>query len=88
MFFAYKGLQRCVRDDRYKPIEYVVNGVGTTQLFDILTDAQELNNLVDDANHAERLKRLRAELLRWRDELDDQASPHGKEFWQMYEVGE
>jgi len=84
MFFAYKGLHRCVRDERYKLIEYVVNGKQTTQLFDIRADPWELNNLADDATCTEHLKRLRAELLRWRDELDDQASSFGKKFWQTY----
>ena len=79
--FAYLGLQRAVRDDRWKLIEYVVDGVRTTQLFDLENDPFEMNNVAGDAASAQHLRRLREELVRWRDELDD---PYD-EFWNKYE---
>ena len=85
MYFAYTGLHRCVRDDRFKLVEYVVNGQRTTQFFDIVNDPWEQRNLANDARYADDVARLRGELLRWRDELDDGASPHGMKFWSGYE---
>ena len=74
---AYIDRQRSVRDDRYKLIEYVVNGRRTTQLFDVRADPWELTNLVDAPAHADDVARLRRELHRWRDELGDTANA----FW-------
>ena len=78
--FAYRDIQRSVRDERYKLIEYVVKGEQTTQLFDLQADPWERNNLADDPGHATRLRRLRRELLRWKVELDDDSEA----FWQDY----
>jgi arylsulfatase A-like enzyme len=80
MYFAYRDIQRCVRDDRYKLIEYVVDGQRTTQLFDIQADRWETSNLAADPAYVEYLARLRQELVRWRDELDDDKQA----FWQSY----
>ncbi len=83
LFFAYKHFQRGVRDRRYKLIEYVVNGKRTTQLFDLQTDPWELNNLADNPEYAEDLKRLRRELLQRKEQLGDSSN-----FWQHYGIGE
>lgn len=80
LFFAYKGVQRAVRSERYKLIEYVVKGKRTTQLFDLQTDPWELNSLADDPEYAGQLERLRKELLRWKEQVDDTS-----EFWQQYD---
>lgn len=79
LFFAYQDVQRSVRDERYKLIEYVVKGTRTTQLFDLVSDPWELDNLANSPKHAKELRRLRKELLRWKEELDDK----GK-FWEGY----
>ncbi len=84
MFLAYKQYQRCVRDERYKLIEYVVKGERTTQLFDIQEDPWELHNLAHDPAHAGHLERLRQALLQWRDALDDEADVMGETFWRGY----
>ena len=65
-------------------IEYAVNGRRTTQLFDIQSDPWELHNLADDAGYAGHVARLREEMFRWRDAVDDEASPHGMKFWSGY----
>ena len=77
---AYRHMQRGVRNEAHKLIEYVVNGKRTTQLFDLQADPLEMNNLAADPAHAGHLECLRKDLLRWRDELDD----GGSAFWEGY----
>ncbi len=71
LFFAYKDVQRAVREERYKLIQYSVNGARTTQLFDLANDPWEVKNLADDPTHADHLARLREELTRWQREVSD-----------------
>lgn len=80
--FAYMDYQRAVRGDRYKLIEYAVNGKRTTQLFDLQDDPWETKNLSDDPSFSGHLNRLRKELLHWRDRLGDTSS-----FWEGFESG-
>lgn len=81
LFAAYRGFQRMVKDERFKLIEYAVNGRRTTQLFDLETDPLELHNLADDEAHAGKLNALRATLFQWRDDWDDAQSEWGQTFW-------
>ena len=71
LFFAYKGIQRAIRDEEYKLIEYTVEGASTTQLFHLKNDPWEINNLSADPDYASRLARLREEMVRWQKEVDD-----------------
>jgi arylsulfatase A-like enzyme len=80
LFFAYKDVQRGVRDERYKLIEYFVNGKRTSQLFDLESDLWEINNLKDKPEHGADVQRLRKELLKWREKLNDTSS-----FWEGYD---
>ncbi len=80
LFFAYKDVQRGVRDRCYKLIEYFVNDKRTTQLFDLQSDPWEIYNLADNPNYVQHLQRLRKELLRWKGQLGDRSS-----FWQGYD---
>ena len=84
LFAAYREYQRMVKDDRYKLIEYVVDGRRTTQVFDLQNDPLELHNLAGDEKHAETLTRLREVLFQWRDEWDDDKSAWGKTFWEGF----
>jgi arylsulfatase A-like enzyme len=86
LLFAYKDVHRAVRDERFKLIEYVVNEECTTQLFDLQADPWELHNLAHETCTAVHLRRLRGELLRWRDELGDTRSGLGERFWRGYEA--
>ncbi len=79
LFFAYKDIQRSIRDEHYKLILYFVNGKGTAQLFDLERDPWELKNLADDAKYGEHMQRLGDELLRWKDELGDKSK-----FWEYW----
>ena len=74
-----------VKDDRFKLIEYVVNGRRTTQLFDLENDPLELHNLADDEAHASKLLELRQTLFKWCDHWDDAESVWGKVFWEGFE---
>ena len=87
MLFAYRHLHRAARDERWKLIEYVVEGKRTTQLFDLQADPFELTDLVEDPACAEHLQRLRKEVGRWRSELDD-TQEMGSEFWSGYDAAE
>ncbi|MBT3604661.1 MAG: sulfatase-like hydrolase/transferase, partial [Candidatus Latescibacteria bacterium] len=81
IFSAYRQYQRMVKDDRYKLIEYVVDGRRTTQLFDLQNDPLELHNLADAPAHSDTLSKLRDILFQWRDDWDDEKSEWGKTFW-------
>lgn len=70
-FHAYMDKQRAVRDRRFKLIEYYVDGVNTTQLFDLNEDPCEQHDLSAEASHAAELARLRAELQGWQRAVDD-----------------
>ncbi|MCK9254095.1 MAG: sulfatase-like hydrolase/transferase [Clostridiales bacterium] len=81
LYFAYTDLVRSVKDDRYKLVEYV-GQTRQTQLFDLLEDPYEQNNLAGQENHADTVDRLRRELIRCRDEWDDRQHPLGQAFWE------
>jgi arylsulfatase A-like enzyme len=58
LLFAYRDVQRAVRDDRWKLIRYPQ--VDRTQLFDLRTDPQETTNLADRPEQATRVVALLA----------------------------
>lgn len=80
--FAYRDIQRAVQDKDYKLIEYVVGKKQTTQLFNRHNDPHELSNLADDPIYEKHVTRLRKELLKWKDSLDD----WGHAFWQHFSI--
>ena len=82
-FYAYRNLQRSVRTaGGWKFIQYDVKGVRTEQLFDLVSDPYEINNLAVDSAQASRLDSMRALLLeesrRWSDPLDLSLPDWGK----------
>ncbi len=88
LYLAYRGMQRGVRTDRHKLIEYVVEGTHTmTQLFDLEHDPAETRNIAHEAGHAALVESLRKEMFRLRDEWEDVTSPWGREFWDGYAAG-
>ncbi|MEJ7608849.1 MAG: sulfatase-like hydrolase/transferase [Bryobacteraceae bacterium] len=69
VYLAYRGVQRSVRTERWKLIEYTVAGKRTVQLFDLKTDPEEFNNLaLQKPRQAEELRRL---LKQWMKDTDD-----------------
>ena len=71
MFFAYRHVQRGVRTDRWKLIRYGVNGVQTTQLFDIQNDPLEMKNLAADPSNAVQVREMTALLKKWMKDTGD-----------------
>lgn len=84
LYLAYGESIRGVRDDQFKLIEYVLGDDQNTQLFDLKNDPWELRNLAKDPAFADKLKFLKQELIRLRDEWDDPSHPTGKVFWDNY----
>jgi arylsulfatase A-like enzyme len=68
---AYRHVQRAIRDERWKLILYCVNGVKTTQLFDLQVDPLELKNLAGASEHAARIAEMKALLQRQLREAGD-----------------
>ena len=62
LFFAYKKVQRAIRDDRWKLIRYPE--VDRTQLFDLLSDPFETQNVAAKPENAAKLAELTAALQR------------------------
>jgi len=60
IFMSYRDCQRGIRDGRWKLIRYPQ--VNVTQLFDLQTDPDELNNLSADPAQAERVQKMMAQL--------------------------
>jgi arylsulfatase A-like enzyme len=84
LHFAYRHLQRAVRDSRFKLIEYVVAGRRTTQLFDLHNDPWEMRNLCADQKYQGCLDRLTHELKRWPTDLADTTDEFARRFWDGY----
>lgn len=58
MLFAYRQVQRAIRDERWKLIRYPQ--VDKTQLFDLQNDPHETTNLADQPSHAAKIAELTA----------------------------
>ncbi len=69
MMFAYRDVQRALRDDRWKLIRYPQ--VNRTQLFDLATDPAERTNLAEKPEHAARIAAMSAQLATEMKRLDD-----------------
>lgn len=82
--------QRSVRDERFKLIEYCVEGARHTQLFDLKADPYEEKNLVWVPECQGTLKRLRSLLEDKRVKYNDGNVPYefsnaqGESFWKTY----
>jgi arylsulfatase A-like enzyme len=61
--------QRAVRDERWKLCAYPK--IGYLQLFDLQTDPHEMTNLIDRAEHAPHVARLRAKMQEWQTKVGD-----------------
>jgi len=71
LYLSMVKSQRAVTDGRWKLIRYPL--VDVTQLFDLASDPDELLNLADRPEHAQRVESLWAELERWQEVVGDDA---------------
>ncbi len=81
LYFGYRDYQRAVRDEKYKLIEYCVDGERHTQLFAIERDPHETTDLAANPKFASKVKELRARLER-NGQAENQ--PWGRAFWAKY----
>lgn len=92
LYFSFMQWQRAVRDERYKLIEYSVDGKSHTQLFDLKEDPAEMNNLADREDMEPKLERMRELLLSEKEAYNDGGAdaPHIKkmsdDFWNTYRL--
>ncbi len=88
--FAFMSWQRSVYDGQHKLIEYCVDGKRTTQLFDLKTDPEEIENLAAKPESEAILIRLRKLLVEEKERLNDGNTPYpftdkmGEDFWETY----
>ena len=93
LYFSFMSWQRAVRGERYKLIEYAVDGARHTQLFDLKNDPEEVRDLFREDSNEPEIQRLRRRLEAERDRLNDgeSESPHLREmseaFWRSYGDG-
>lgn len=86
IFSVYRSMHRMVRTDRWKLIRYYKNsdeelekyksrgttpGTNKIQLFDIINDPDELNDLSEEPTRANRIAELKAELYKWQKSVGD-----------------
>jgi arylsulfatase A-like enzyme len=69
LMFAFRDVQRGIRDERWKLIRYP--NIDRTQLFDLQNDPAEITNLATKAEHAERVRSLMATLAAQMKRMDD-----------------
>jgi len=69
--FAYRNVQRAIRDGRWKLIRYPQ--VDRTQLFDLKNDPDETVNLADRPEHADRVRALTELLAKEQKQFGDNA---------------
>jgi arylsulfatase A-like enzyme len=91
MLFAFRDIQRAMRDDRWKLIRYPQ--VDKTQLFDLQNDPTEVTNLANQPEHAARVAAMTTTLLsemkRWDDSLTSLTVPNPKSGeWTPQEFGQ
>ncbi len=86
LYFAYNDLIRSVKDSSFKLIEYT-GDIRKTQLFNLVEDPLEMDDLYGRETYKDIVNQLRKELFKHRDEWEDQKHPLGKMFWDRYSYG-
>lgn len=84
LYFAYTDKIRSVKDDRFKLMEHVYDGVLTTQLFDLKEDPLELANLAKKPAYSGEVTRLRKMMADYRDDWNETVHPMGRDYWNQY----
>jgi arylsulfatase A-like enzyme len=69
VFLAMTKTQRSVRDERWKLIAYPK--IGYLQLFDLQSDPNEVNDVLDRSENAEHIARLQKRMKQWQQRAGD-----------------
>lgn len=81
LYFAYTNLVRAVKDRDFKLIEYR-KARGSSQLFDLKNDPNELHNLFNDKKYGEEIQKLRKRMKQYKEEWeDDPQNIYTSAFW-------
>ena len=83
LYFVYNDLIRSVKNKKYKLIEYR-NYVKKTELFDIVNDPDEMNNLADCEKYDDIKKELSACLIKYKELWGEEKHKFGKKYWECY----
>ena len=70
LYTTYEEVMRAVRDDRWKLIRYP--HINKSQLFDLESDPDEMNDLSTDAAQADRVEAMMALLAEWQQKVGDE----------------
>ncbi|MFI3237908.1 MAG: sulfatase-like hydrolase/transferase [Lachnospiraceae bacterium] len=80
LYFVYNDLIRSVKDSQYKLIQYKTVA-DRIQLFDIVNDPMEINDLSKDPAYGEKIDTLSKLLITYRDESGEMNHKFGQSFW-------
>jgi arylsulfatase A-like enzyme len=75
IYAAYMDLQRAVIMEGWKLLWYPK--AGRLRLYHVAEDPEEIQDLAGETRHADRVGRLRAELMRWQEETGDPMAGFG-----------
>lgn len=83
LYFVYNDLLRSVKDKQYKLIEYR-NYTRKTELFDIIHDPWEMNNLADCVEYAGVREEMKKLLFAYKESWGDERHVLGQRYWACY----
>ena len=84
LYFAFASSQRAVKTRTHKLIEYAPRGDRRTQLFDLVNDPWETNDLYGTPGSETLVAELRARLFAYRDAWEAGHTERSARFWERY----
>jgi arylsulfatase A-like enzyme len=85
LYLAFRELTRAVKTKQYKLIEYNTSEGVRTQLFDLINDPWETNDLSISVDYYDVMTETRQTLYKERDQNGDLNHPAGRVFWDFYQ---
>ncbi len=82
MYYAYKHKIRSIKIKNFKLIEYRYNKLKETQLFNLVDDPMEINNIAE-MNYG-LVEKLREKLIEYGNNSGERETIHGQEFWKNF----